>query len=269
MGAATDAELAVAGEPAAFGTLFERHARAVYNYCFRRTADWSLAEDLTSIVFLEAWRRREEVRLDRDSALPWLLGVATNVVRNRWRSERRHRAALDRLPREGLGDFTEAADARLDDERRMRDALRLVARLGAVGVFPSSGPDTGGRLGRARVGIRPGRSRSAATASAPSGRVRLSPSTASARPSGLVPGEPLVVTCYASPELPAPFVRADADGRDPVAICTELWRKGELGGSERPATACLLHRSSVGVFPGPPAICRRLGPSVSPLDETG
>jgi DNA-directed RNA polymerase specialized sigma24 family protein len=57
MGHATDGDLwprAVVREPDAFGVLFERHARAVYNYLFRRTADWALAEDLTSVVFLEA-----------------------------------------------------------------------------------------------------------------------------------------------------------------------------------------------------------------------
>ncbi len=131
MRAETDAELwsLASREPAAFGVLFERHARAVYNFCFRRTADWALAEDLTSVVFLEAWRRREDVRLDGDSALPWLLGVATNVVRNRWRSQRRHKAALERFPRETSGDFAPDADARLDDERRMRETLRLVAKL--------------------------------------------------------------------------------------------------------------------------------------------
>jgi hypothetical protein len=31
------------GESEAFGTLFERHADAVYTFCFRRTADWALA----------------------------------------------------------------------------------------------------------------------------------------------------------------------------------------------------------------------------------
>jgi DNA-directed RNA polymerase specialized sigma24 family protein len=45
-----------------------------------------VAEDLTSVVFLEAWRRRAEVELERDLALPWLLGVAMNVLRNRRRS---------------------------------------------------------------------------------------------------------------------------------------------------------------------------------------
>lgn len=38
----------------AFGVLFDRHAKSIYNHCFRRTANWSLAEELTSIVFMEA-----------------------------------------------------------------------------------------------------------------------------------------------------------------------------------------------------------------------
>jgi RNA polymerase sigma factor (sigma-70 family) len=132
MGQPTDAELwrlAASGEAAAFGVLFERHGRAVYNFCFRRTANWAAAEDLTSIVFLEAWRRRSEVRLKDGRALPWLLGVAINVLRNRRRSERRHRAALARLPLERGPDFADDVDARLDDERRMRTTLRAVAKL--------------------------------------------------------------------------------------------------------------------------------------------
>lgn len=132
MGQATDAELwqrALDGEPYAFGTLFERHARSVYNYLFRRTADWSLAEDLTSVVFLEAWRRRGDVCLQGESALPWLFGVATNVLRNRRRSQRRHRAALARIPHEHAYNFADEANARLDDERRMRAVLRAIATL--------------------------------------------------------------------------------------------------------------------------------------------
>jgi RNA polymerase sigma-70 factor, ECF subfamily len=132
MGQATDGDLwrrAVDGEPDAFGVLFERHAQGVYSYLFRRTADWALAEDLTSVVFLEAWRRRADVRLERELALPWLLGVATNVLRNRRRSQWRHRAALERLPRELVRDFAEEANGRLDDERQMRTVLRAIARL--------------------------------------------------------------------------------------------------------------------------------------------
>jgi RNA polymerase sigma-70 factor (ECF subfamily) len=132
VGPPNDAELwrlAARGDASAFGVLFERHSRAVYNFCFRRTGDWSVAEDLTSVVFLEAWRRRGEVRLKDGRALPWLLGVAVNVLRNRRRSERRHRAALERLPIPPSVDFADDADGRLDDERRMRATLRTIAKL--------------------------------------------------------------------------------------------------------------------------------------------
>jgi RNA polymerase sigma-70 factor (ECF subfamily) len=128
----SDSELwrrSVAGDPGAFGELFERHSRAIYVFAFRRTADWSLAEDLTSVVFLEAWRRRTDVRLVHESALPWLYGVATNVLRNARRSVRRHRTALDRLRLEHEPDFADEAGERLDDQRRMRTILARLATL--------------------------------------------------------------------------------------------------------------------------------------------
>ena len=134
MPTATDTDLSLwdrarRGDVEAFGRLFERHARAIYNFCFRRTADWSSAEDLTSIVFLEAWRRRD-VELLPDKVLPWLYGIATNVVRNRRRSSRRHATALARFaPPDMPPDFTEEILDRLDDEREMAGVLRLVSRL--------------------------------------------------------------------------------------------------------------------------------------------
>jgi RNA polymerase sigma-70 factor (ECF subfamily) len=120
-----------AGESAAFGQLFERHARAVYNFCFRATGDWSLAEDATSVVFMDAWRRRRDVVLaDGGTLLPWLLGVARNVLRNRGRSFRRHRAALDRLPvPPAEPDFADDVAGRLDDERAIRTVLAVVGHL--------------------------------------------------------------------------------------------------------------------------------------------
>jgi DNA-directed RNA polymerase specialized sigma24 family protein len=73
------------------------HARVIYNYCFRRIGNWATAEDLLSVVFLEAWRRRDK-ELPPDKVLPWLFGIATNVVLNRQRSERRYLGALARMP---------------------------------------------------------------------------------------------------------------------------------------------------------------------------
>ena len=117
-----------AGE--AFGELFERHADRVYAHCFSRTGSWSMAEDLTSVVFLEAWRRREEVRFSGDSALPWLLGVANNATRNAQRTLRRHNLLLAKLPPAGEeADIAVDAAARVDQERL---AQHLLCAMGGL-----------------------------------------------------------------------------------------------------------------------------------------
>lgn len=129
----TDGELwrqAGQGDPSAFGALFERHIDAVYNHCFRRTGSWEAAEDLASVVFLEAWRRRREVSLSGESILPWLLAVANNVVRNRDRSLRRHRRLLAKLPPAVVApDPADEAVSRVDDERAMQRVLEVFSRL--------------------------------------------------------------------------------------------------------------------------------------------
>lgn len=116
-------------DPQAFGEIFARHAKPVYNYLFRRCGEWSTAEDLTSVVFLEAWRKRADVRLVHDSALPFLLGVATNVLRNRRRSERRYREALSRMTAPPSTDPSDDPAARASAEEDMRAILAVLARL--------------------------------------------------------------------------------------------------------------------------------------------
>lgn len=118
-----------AGDADAFGLLFDRHAGLIYNYCFRRIGNRATAQDLLSMVFLEAWRRRDK-ELPPDKVLPWLYGIATNVVRHQRRSERRFAAALSRLPRAGAElDFADDSAERLDYERQARKALALLRRL--------------------------------------------------------------------------------------------------------------------------------------------
>lgn len=123
-------ERSVAGDSEAFAALFKRHADAVYNHCFRRTGSWSHAEDLTSAVFLQAWRKRRQVVFTTDSVLPWLLAVANNSVRNQQRALRRYRRTLTVLPSaEDSPDFAEDAAARVDDEHAMRRVLASFEHL--------------------------------------------------------------------------------------------------------------------------------------------
>jgi RNA polymerase sigma factor (sigma-70 family) len=123
-------DLAGAGDGEAFGRLFDRHARAVYNHCFRLTASWSTAEDLTSVTFLLAWRQRDRMRLANQSLRPWLLAVATNAVRSDRRSLGRRLRLVARAPAElPAADHADDVAGRVDDERRMAGVLAELRKL--------------------------------------------------------------------------------------------------------------------------------------------
>jgi RNA polymerase sigma factor (sigma-70 family) len=119
-----------AGDAEALGALFERHAMAVYRLCFWRTGDVALAEDLSAAVFLETWRHKARVAVVDGSILPWLFGVASNLVRNHWRAARRQRAALRRLPSLPVEpDVGDEVVGRVDAEITMRAVLAVVRQL--------------------------------------------------------------------------------------------------------------------------------------------
>ncbi|MFE2843169.1 RNA polymerase sigma factor [Streptomyces scopuliridis] len=118
------------GDPAAFGQLFEEYSRIVYRYAVRVTGNWATAEDVVSLTFLEAWRLREKVHAEGESLSPWLLGIATNVMRNIVRTARRHDLALARLPEpEAVPDFAEGLADRLADSEELAAAGVAVGEL--------------------------------------------------------------------------------------------------------------------------------------------
>ncbi|MEJ2854492.1 MULTISPECIES: RNA polymerase sigma factor [unclassified Saccharothrix] len=126
----TDAELWGRGDRAAFAELFDRHAEAVWNHAYRLTASWSLAEDLTSATFLAAWRRRSEVALVRDSALPWLYTVAGNLARTEFRRLGRLRRALARVPEpDVVPDHADRVASSVDDSDELRRVLAVVRTM--------------------------------------------------------------------------------------------------------------------------------------------
>lgn len=125
-----DAELWARGDEQAFGVLYDRYAEAVWNHAYRLTASWSTAEDLTSATFLTAWRRRAEMTLVRDSALPWLFTVAGNLARSEFRRKARFTRLLLRVPRNDVQrDHADEVASALDHEARLSRVLRAVERL--------------------------------------------------------------------------------------------------------------------------------------------
>ncbi|MFG3193471.1 RNA polymerase sigma factor [Streptomyces omiyaensis] len=118
------------GDRAAFAEIFDEHARVVYAHAVRTTGDWAVAEDVMSLTFLEAWRLRDKMAAEVGSVRGWLLGIATNVMRNTARAARRHRAAMSRLPRpESLPDFSDEVVGQLADGQRLAAVARALRRL--------------------------------------------------------------------------------------------------------------------------------------------
>ena len=76
-----------------FRQLYDQCAGPVLTY-FKRRTDTETAQDCTAETFLVAWRRIDDVP---DNALPWLYGVARNVLRNQRRSGGRMARLVERL----------------------------------------------------------------------------------------------------------------------------------------------------------------------------
>lgn len=115
-------------EPELIGQLYQRHAQAVLLYLARRAGPGA-AEDLLSDVFVAALTARKRVVAHASgSALPWLYGIASNVLRNHLRRCKTQRPD----PRHDLAMDWDAVDTRIDAQAQ-RDKLRA-----ALGVLSGS-----------------------------------------------------------------------------------------------------------------------------------
>lgn len=169
----TDADLIRASmtDPDAFLVLLERHGAAIKRYVTRRVGT-SHAEDLVSETFTAAFDGRGRYDPARPDALPWLLGIATNLLRAHWRAERRQLEAAGRLaglertaangePSSGDGfERAHVAEALRRLGRRDRDALLLFAwgELTYAEVALATGVPVGtvrSRIARARRKLAP------------------------------------------------------------------------------------------------------------------
>ncbi len=116
-------------EAAAFGELFERHARAVVGFASRRVGA-DVAEDVLSETFLVAFRRRASFDLRVDSARPWLLGIATRIIHRHRASEAKQlRSLLAQPPERARPDDSDGLSDRLDASASLRELAPRVAAL--------------------------------------------------------------------------------------------------------------------------------------------
>jgi RNA polymerase sigma factor (sigma-70 family) len=115
-------------DPSAFVPVFERHFDVVYGYLARRAGP-ALGEELAAETFALAFEKRACFRCDVADARPWLFGIAVNLLRGRYRKERRELRAFART---GIDAVAGEEDVLLESiERRAaaRDVAGALARL--------------------------------------------------------------------------------------------------------------------------------------------
>lgn len=68
------------GSPEEFAALYDRHAGTIHRYAARRIGA-EVADDILSETFLVAFDKRRAFDAAATSALPWLLGIATTLLK--------------------------------------------------------------------------------------------------------------------------------------------------------------------------------------------
>lgn len=134
------------GDLGPLGVLFDRHHEPVRQFLLRAAPSASDVDDLVQETFLTAARLAASFD-GRDSAAPFLIGIAVQLLRRRKRTFSRLRALYeafgaaptapaqspeDKLDRAQEGALLQAAIARLSEEKRL--VLVMVEYNGLTGV---------------------------------------------------------------------------------------------------------------------------------------
>lgn len=119
-----------------FGTVFDRHFTEIHGYLSRRAGS-DIAGELVGDVFRIAFENRSRYRTDRPCALPWLYGIAANVLRQSRRGEQRRLRLVDKLT-------TEAATRNTveDEPARSRAREEVAMVVDALANLPEAERET-------------------------------------------------------------------------------------------------------------------------------
>jgi RNA polymerase sigma-70 factor (ECF subfamily) len=113
----------------AFAVVYDRHAAVVFRFLVRRVGR-DRADELLGDTFRIAFERRSTFDPTRESARPWLYGIATNLLAKHRRTEARRLRATARLAAttgdEGVAD---AVAGSLDAAARYRAVVDAIAVL--------------------------------------------------------------------------------------------------------------------------------------------
>lgn len=107
--AAASRALSPAADVERLGTLFDTHHRRLHRLGLRLLGDAEEARDLVQETFLRAARTMASVPAEEPAAEAWLVRVAVNLCRDRYRRRAVRRAHVAAMPREAAAGDEEGA----------------------------------------------------------------------------------------------------------------------------------------------------------------
>jgi RNA polymerase sigma factor (sigma-70 family) len=118
-------------EPECFAAVFRRHAPQIQRYVTRRIGA-DAADDVVAETFLTAFRQRSGYQWNRRDALPWLYGIATNLIGRHRRTELSQLRLLARTGADPVIEpFTDRVDAAVSADGAKARLGAALARLPA------------------------------------------------------------------------------------------------------------------------------------------
>jgi RNA polymerase sigma factor (sigma-70 family) len=114
--------------PAAFGAIFDRHFDVIHAYLQRQLGP-DLADELASQAFLVAFDKRATFDLTRESARPWLYGIAANLARRHYRDMQRQFSAYAKTGVDPVVDAFDGAEDRVDAGVMRQELADVLATL--------------------------------------------------------------------------------------------------------------------------------------------
>lgn len=119
-----------AGDEDAFVALYRRRQPAVYRFAWQMSGSTAVAQDVTQEVFLAVMRGAAEFDAERGAVVPFLFGIARNLVHRAWRGLGPRVEPLDTLAAAEPGTHDDPADGLVARER-----VSLVRR--AIAALPA------------------------------------------------------------------------------------------------------------------------------------
>ena len=129
----------IKGDPQKFGVLFDAHYSGIFNYIFRRVADYETARDISSETFLKAFLNITKFKWMGISVSFWLYRIAGTELMQYYRKKKYSPDSLNMLidtPDWDMPDRESTIEGKLQIEKEAQQDEDFILIQQAIKKFP-------------------------------------------------------------------------------------------------------------------------------------